>query len=71
MSGLGVAFGLGSAHKLEAGAIVQNVTAVHTSIGHSVVSGSVSTQIAALRRLLLDPPSGNTGKWFREVANVR
>ncbi|KAL5518561.1 hypothetical protein ACEPAH_244 [Sanghuangporus vaninii] len=67
LSGLSVAFGLGSAHKLEAGALVQDVAAVHVSIGHAVASGSVSTQIAALRRLLLDPPSSDAEKWFTEV----
>ncbi|KAL5495679.1 hypothetical protein ACEPAI_1142 [Sanghuangporus weigelae] len=69
LSGLSGAFSLGSAHKLEEGAVVQNAVAVHVAIGHSVASGSVSTQIAALRHLLLDPPSGDAEKWFKEVAN--
>ncbi|KAL5534649.1 hypothetical protein ACEPAG_1112 [Sanghuangporus baumii] len=69
LSGLSGAFDLGSAHKLEKGAIVQNAVAVHVAIGHSVASGSVSAQIAALRHLLLDPPPGDTEKWFTEVAN--
>ncbi|KAL5535125.1 hypothetical protein ACEPAF_3219 [Sanghuangporus sanghuang] len=69
LSGLSGAFSLGSAHKLEKGALVQNAVAVHVAIGHSVASGSVSTQIAALRHLLLDPHTGNMEKWFKEVVD--
>ena len=70
ISGLGTAFGLGTAHKLEEGALVQDVTAVHVALGYTSVSGTVSTQVAALRRLLLDPPAGDAARWFTEVANV-
>ena len=71
LSGLSAAFSLGSAHKLEGGAVVQDIVAVHVAVGHSVTSASVSTQIAALRHLLLHPPPGEAKKWFQEVANVR
>ena len=71
LGGISTAFGLGSAHKLEDGAMVQEAVAVHTTIGHSVASGSVSTQVAALRRLLLGPPAGDVGRWFEDVADVR
>ncbi|EJD04405.1 composite domain of metallo-dependent hydrolase [Fomitiporia mediterranea MF3/22] len=68
LSGLSTAFSLGTAHKLEKGALLQEVAAVHVTVGHSVGSGSVSTQVAALRRLLLEPGSGEAGKWFKAVA---
>ena len=70
LSGLSAAFGLGSSHKLEPGAVVASEAAVHVSIGHSVASGSVSTQVAALRRLVFEPPPGDTGRYFKQVANV-
>ncbi|KAF5370700.1 hypothetical protein D9758_002026 [Tetrapyrgos nigripes] len=58
-SGLATSFSTGSSHKLEPGAVVQEVTGLHVSVRH-FGTPSVSTQIAALRRLLLDPK----GKWF-------
>ncbi|KAL6308850.1 hypothetical protein BKA93DRAFT_481716 [Sparassis latifolia] len=66
LGGLSTAFSLGSVHKLEKGAVVQSVTAVHVSILQDG-QPSVSTKIAALRRLLLDPPSGESGRWFGKV----
>ncbi|KAF9241521.1 hypothetical protein BU15DRAFT_87115 [Melanogaster broomeanus] len=57
ISGLSTAFSTGAAHGLEEGAVVQDIAALHVNIGHSR-SGSVSTQIAALRHLLLDSASG-------------
>jgi hypothetical protein len=68
-SGLSVAFSLGALHKLEEGAIVDNVAALHVSIGHGDVP-SVSTEIAALRRILLHPPKGDGETWYRKVAQV-
>ncbi|KAG5639408.1 hypothetical protein H0H81_002940 [Sphagnurus paluster] len=65
-SGLGVSFSLGAAHKLEAGAVIQEVTAVHVSVRH-FSKPSVSTQIATLRRLLLGPQEGASGYWFQKV----
>lgn len=52
--GFGVAFSTGVAHRLENGSIIQDLTALHVGIGHVGGSGapSISTQIAALRRLL-------------------
>ncbi|KAF8967824.1 carbohydrate esterase family 9 protein [Flammula alnicola] len=65
-SGLGTSFSLGASHKLEDGAIVQEVTAVHVSVRH--LSGpSISTQIAVLRRQLRGPFKGETGLWFKKV----
>lgn len=68
LGGLSVAFSLGARHKLEKGAVVQDVAAVHVTIGRSMGLPSVSTQIATLRRYLLHP-SGESGKWFEKVAD--
>ncbi|KAF5393438.1 hypothetical protein D9757_000630 [Collybiopsis confluens] len=65
--GLGTAFSTGASHKLEKGAVVKDVTALHTAIGFGDQQ-SVSTQIAVLRRLLLTPPEGTAGVWFQRVA---
>ncbi|KAH9083405.1 carbohydrate esterase family 9 protein [Lactarius deliciosus] len=50
IGGLGVEFSLGAGHKLEKGAVHQNVTALHLSIVHGTMQPSVSTQIATLRQ---------------------
>ncbi|KIK67367.1 hypothetical protein GYMLUDRAFT_37473 [Collybiopsis luxurians FD-317 M1] len=65
--GLGTAFSTGASHKLEAGAVIQEVTALHTAIGFAD-KASVSTQIGTLRQLLLSPPEGPAGFWFEQVA---
>ena len=57
VAGLSTAFSTGAAHALEEGAVIQDVAALHVAIHHSG-SPSVSTQIAALRHLLLDAASG-------------
>ncbi|KAG8714759.1 hypothetical protein FRC08_011480 [Ceratobasidium sp. 394] len=51
-SGASVAFRTGAEHKLEKGAIINPLAALHLSIGHGA-GVSVATQIATLRRLLL------------------
>ncbi|KAH9918644.1 uncharacterized protein B0H18DRAFT_1030145 [Fomitopsis serialis] len=53
LGGLSAAFSLGSPHKLQKGAIVQDVTAVH---------------VATLRHLL-SHPTGEAAKYFRLVTN--
>ncbi|KAF9017784.1 hypothetical protein BDZ89DRAFT_1165551 [Hymenopellis radicata] len=56
ISGYSTAFSTSSSHKLEKGAIVQSVGALHVAV--TMNSGvSVSTQIAALRALLLNSPA--------------
>lgn len=65
-AGLGVSFSLGARHKLERGAVIHEVTGVHVSIKH-FGKPSVSTQVAALRRLLLGPSKGAAGDWFAKV----
>ncbi|KAH7911300.1 composite domain of metallo-dependent hydrolase [Hygrophoropsis aurantiaca] len=52
LSGLSTVLATGAAHKLEKGAVIQDVAAIHIAIGHGGLS--ISTQIAALRRILLD-----------------
>ncbi|KAJ7454753.1 carbohydrate esterase family 9 protein [Mycena latifolia] len=69
VGGLGVAFSLGAAHKLERGAVLQEVTGVHMEVLQSLSSPSVSTQIALLRRLLLRPVDGPSKVWFDKVTN--
>ncbi|KAF6762097.1 hypothetical protein DFP72DRAFT_802686 [Ephemerocybe angulata] len=74
LSGLSVTFRTGSSHVMERGALVQDVVALHVVLGRSqpmVGNGvSVSTQIAALRRLLYGWESRDreTGNWFRKAA---
>ncbi|KAF8597515.1 hypothetical protein BDV93DRAFT_479402 [Ceratobasidium sp. AG-I] len=51
-SGASVAFRTGAGHRLEEGAIVNPLAALHLSIGHGA-SVSIATQIATLRRLLI------------------
>ena len=66
--GLSAAFSLGSPHKLEDGAVVRDVAAVHVKLAPEGVP-SVSTQVAALRNLLLRP-SGDVATRFEQVTNV-
>ena len=69
-SGLSAAFSLGAAHAFEQGALVSDVAALHVSFEHGDVP-SVSTEIAAVRHVLLHPPHGEGGKWYAKVAEVR
>lgn len=65
ISGLSTAFSLGAVHRLEMGAVAQRVAALHVNLYHGA-DLSVSTYIAALRRLLLDAKIG--GEWFSKAA---
>lgn len=66
VAGLSTIFSTGAAHGLQAGAVVQDVAALHVSISHRWSgSPSVSTQIAALRNLLLH---SNDGTPFNQAA---
>ncbi|CCM03593.1 uncharacterized protein FIBRA_05730 [Fibroporia radiculosa] len=67
LGGLSAGFALGSAHKLERGAIVQEVTALHIQVAHQGAP-SVSTQIATLRQYLLHSV-GEGAKYFQQVVN--
>ncbi|KAH9853225.1 carbohydrate esterase family 9 protein [Lenzites betulinus] len=68
LAGTSTALSLAAQHKLEPGAVVQAVGAVHVAIHPSGVP-SVSTQIGALRRLLLHPQEGELGVWLDKVKN--
>lgn len=73
LGGLSASFSTGVLHKLKNGAVIQAVNALHVSVGHFGKTPSVSTQIAALRRLLLYPDESyesDTGRYFREVRAV-
>ncbi|KAG5353785.1 hypothetical protein C0989_002568 [Termitomyces sp. Mn162] len=69
LSGLSTVFSTGAGHKLVPGAVVQGIAALHVTVGDSSVS--ISTQIAALRRLLLGKGKGELGERFLEVAKGR
>ncbi|KZT28940.1 carbohydrate esterase family 9 protein [Neolentinus lepideus HHB14362 ss-1] len=69
LSGLSVAFSTGAGHKLEQGAVVQDVAALHVSIRHGGAAPSVSTQIAALRKLLKGEGKGELEHWFKRVVS--
>lgn len=68
--GLSTSFSTGAAHSLEKGAVLEDVTALHITIGHSSPTPSVSTQVAALRRLLQGEAKGGLGDAFGDVVNV-
>lgn len=70
LSGLSTVFSLGVMHDFEPGAIIQNVAGLHISIRHFSGTPSISTQIAALRRLLLDPLKGAWTEWLKLVVEV-
>ncbi|KAL5494800.1 hypothetical protein ACEPAI_262 [Sanghuangporus weigelae] len=66
LAGLSAHFSTGAPLKTTPGAVIQEVTALHFSIG-SVGQPSVSTQIAALRRLLTVKQEGDLGHWIDKV----
>lgn len=68
LSGLSAAFSLGSPNRLTTGAIIKPVAALHVSIVDYVNEPSISTQIAALRSLLLGKGEGNVGEYFNKAA---
>lgn len=62
-------FSTRASHHLDEGAIIQEVTAVHVAVRH-FGKPSVSTQIAALRRLLKGEVDGAIGHYFEKVRKV-
>ncbi|KAJ8494882.1 hypothetical protein ONZ51_g2001 [Trametes cubensis] len=66
LAGLNTAFSTAGRHKLEEGALVQEVGGLHVSI-HPRGKPSVSTQIAALRSILLGKTTGELGHWVNKV----
>ena len=67
LAGLSVAFSTGANHKLEHGAVVRSVTALHVHVGPGQ-KASVSTQIATLRQLLIHCTKHGA---FQRVSRVR
>ena len=70
VSGINAAFSTGARHKLGRGALVSGAGAVHVTV-HPGGSASVSTQLAALRHLLLSDAGGDMGVWLERVRAVR
>lgn len=72
LSGLSVAFATGASHKLEHGAILQDVTALHIRLSQEYsTTASVGTQMATLRKLLLGQHvGGDVQERFSQVAGV-
>lgn len=70
MTGLSTVFATGAGHKLEKGALIQDLAALHVSVGHGSTP-SVSTQIGTLRRLMLGAGNGEIGARFNDIAHVR
>ncbi|KAK0220507.1 carbohydrate esterase family 9 protein [Armillaria fumosa] len=66
LSGLSAAFTTGAAHKLEKGAVIQDVAALHVMVSMSSPI-SISTQLSALRRLLTGETHGELGAQFKKV----
>ena len=69
IGGLSVTFRLGATNSLEEGAIVRKITALHVSV-ERILSASVSTQIAILRKLLLSDDDSEAREWFVKAAKV-
>ncbi|KAH7888767.1 carbohydrate esterase family 9 protein [Phlebopus sp. FC_14] len=67
VGGLSTHFSLGAEHVLKRGAVIKEIAGLHVSISHSPSSPSVSTCIAALRRLLLRPAQGKDTDYFAQV----
>ncbi|GJE95448.1 carbohydrate esterase family 9 protein [Phanerochaete sordida] len=67
-AGLSTTFATGALNKLDEDAVIQDVNAVHVTVRHFGSTPSVSTQIGTLRRLLLHPPNGDAGQWFKDVS---
>lgn len=65
---MGTAFNTGLGHRLQSGAVLQDVTALHVSIGSS--KPSVSTQIATLRNLFYGIGGGEIGACFDDILSV-
>jgi hypothetical protein len=69
VSGLSTVFSTGAAHKLVPGAVAQEIAALHVAVSLSSRIG-VSTQISALRGLLLGEGKSDLGRRFGDVVAV-
>lgn len=67
--GLSAAFSTSGLDKLDEGALVKDVVALHISLSHYEET-SISTQVGLLRKGLTGGFGGERGKWFAKVAKV-
>jgi hypothetical protein len=70
LSGISTAFSFGASHQLEKGALIKKDTALHVHVRHGTKS-AISTQIRALRHILLDVVGGELEEWSKNVVQVR
>ncbi|KAF5363169.1 hypothetical protein D9758_008331 [Tetrapyrgos nigripes] len=69
LAGLSTSFSTGASNRLARGAVLQDVVALHVAVTMGSESVSVSTQIAALRKLLLGDTKGDLGAYAGKVVN--
>jgi hypothetical protein len=67
VAGLSFAFSTGAPHPLAPHAVLQEVTALHVTVGHDA-SGSISSQIGDLRKRLLGKGEDTEGWWAKATA---
>lgn len=70
LGGLSTVFSTGGSHKLEDGAVVQRIAALHVSVSAGSATSSVSSQIASLRKALMGGLEGDAAKWYKTAAEV-
>lgn len=70
LAGISTQFSTGSMHRMESGSIQKDAVALHLTI-RRLPNTSISTQIAALRRLLFKPSNSAIGFWFGKIVEVK
>ena len=78
VGGLSATFRTGAGNGMDRASVIKPVTALHVAIGRTTPVSptypgmSVSTEIATLRRLLMngEDERTETGKWFKRAASV-
>lgn len=68
ISGLSFVFSTSAATPLSPGAILQEVAALHVTVGHGGSPYSISTQISMLRKLLLGKTPDEEGWWEKAAS---
>lgn len=69
-SGLSTVFSLGALHIMEQRAVIRDVAGFHVSIRHFGGQPSVSSQVGALRRFLLEPSKDESAEWFQHIVEA-
>ncbi|KAI5115486.1 hypothetical protein M0805_007780 [Coniferiporia weirii] len=67
LSGLSVHLSTGASYRHTPGAVIQDVTALHFTVGSAAGQPSFSTQVGTLRRLLTREQKGDLGYWLNKV----